>query len=415
MTAIENHDATGAASAAAVANGLAAARASAARYRDWIVAKALPLWSTVGFDAGRGMFQERLDWSGAPQETAARRAMVQCRQIYVFSHAAHLGWFPEGGRLAEIAMNSLLGKFCEDRDPSGGFAFSVNAEGRVVSSVRDAYSHAFVLFAIAWLHRLNGDPRLIDYADRVIAFIDARLQDPVNGGLYDSAPVADRSKRQNPHMHLLEASIALEIAAPGRGYLERAKKLIEIFKTRLFLADPGVLLEYFAEDWSSHPDMLKRRIFEPGHHFEWVWLLREYEKLSGDDLSPWIRQLDGVARRNGIAKSGLIFDELSADMSVLRRSHRIWPHTEAAKAAVATRCGGESAAAQFAAAMLDALAEKFLDKPFAGGWIDHVSAEGVPLVDFAPASSLYHLFLAAAETSHAFPPGSGGERVFDAK
>ncbi len=158
--------------------GLAAARASAARYRDWIVAKALPLWSTVGFDAGRGMFQERLDWSGAPQETAARRAMVQCRQIYVFSHAAHLGWLPEGGRLAEIAMDSLLGKFCDDRDPSGGFAFAVSAEGRVISSVRDAYAHAFALFAIAWLYRLNGDPRLIGYADRIIAFIDARLQRP---------------------------------------------------------------------------------------------------------------------------------------------------------------------------------------------------------------------------------------------
>ena len=145
----------------------------------------------------------------------------------------------------------------------------------------------------------------------------------VNGGLYDSAPVADRSKRQNPHMHLLEAYIALEIAAPGRGYLERAKKLIEIFKTRLFLADPGVLLEYFAEDWSSHPDPLKRRIFEPGHHFEWVWLLSEYEKLSGDDLSPWIHQLDGVARRCGVAENGLIFDELDADMRVLKRAHRI--------------------------------------------------------------------------------------------
>ncbi len=214
MTAIENHDATDAASASAVANGLAAARVSAARYRDWIVAKALPLWSTVGFDAGQGMFQERLDWSGAPQETAARRAMVQCRQIYVFSHAAHLGWFPEGGRLAEIAMDSLLGKFCDDRDPSGGFAFSVSAEGRVISSVRDAYAHAFVLFAITWLHRLNGDPRLIDYADRIIAFIDARLQDPVNGGLHDGAPVADRSKRQNPHMHLLEASSPLRSPRP---------------------------------------------------------------------------------------------------------------------------------------------------------------------------------------------------------
>ncbi len=132
-------------------------------------------------------------------------------------------------------------------------------------------------------------------------------------------------------------------------------------------------------------------------------------------MSPWIHQLDGVARRCGIAENGLIFDELDADMRVLKRAHRIWPHTEGAKAAVATRCAEGGAAAQFAAAMLDALAESFLDKPFAGGWIDHISAEGTPLVDYAPASSLYHLFLAAAETSRAFPSGSGGERVFDAK
>ncbi len=414
MTAAENHDATDAASAAAVTNGLATARASAAGYRDWVVAKALPLWSTVGFDAGQGMFQERLDWSGAPQQTVARRAMVQCRQIYVFAHAAHLGWLPEGGRLAEIAMDSLLGKFCDEHDPSGGFAFSVSGEGRVNSSVRDAYSHAFILFAIAWLYRLNRDPRLIGYADKTIAFIEVHLCDPVHGGLYDRAPIEDRSTRQNPHMHLLEAYIALEAAAPGRGYLERAGKLVEIFKSRLFLADPGVLLEYFAEDWSLHPDPLKRRIFEPGHHFEWVWLLSEYEKLTGDDLGPWIRPLNRIARRNGLAENGLVFDELDADMSVLKRSHRIWPHTEGAKAGVAAHSMGDSAAPQFAAAMLDALAGKFLDKPFAGGWIDHIGPDGAPLVDYAPASSLYHLFLAAAETARAFLPGPDGERVFDA-
>ncbi len=397
MTAKEN---PATADAASEANRLE--RVSASRYRNWIVEKALPLWSTAGFNSGRGMFQERLDRCGAPQEAVARRAMVQCRQIYVFAHAAQLGWFPEGGRLAEIAMDSLLGKFCGERDFSGGLAFSVSAEGRVISSVRDAYSHAFVLFAIASLHRLNGDRRLLGHADRIIAFIDARLQDPIHGGLFDSAPIEDRSKRQNPHMHLLEAYIALEAAAPGRGYLDRAKKIVEIFKTRLFLADPGVLLEYFAEDWSPHPDPLKRRIFEPGHHFEWVWLLREYEKLSGEDLNAWSDQLDRIARRNGIAENGLIFDEVATDMSVLKRSHRIWPHTEAAKAAVARGSAGDRAAPRFAAAMIDALTDAFLDKPFAGGWIDHISAEGVALVDYAPASSLYHLFLAAAETSRAF-------------
>ncbi len=412
MKATENNGAMEAASVAAgAAAQIEAAHASAARYQDWIASKALPLWSTVGFDASQGLFQERLDWSGLPQETVPRRAMVQCRQIYVFAHAAHLGWLPEGGRLAEIAMDSLLDKFCDEGDPSGGFAYSVSAEGGVISSARDAYAHAFVLFAIAWLYRLNGDSRLIGYADRTAAFIDARLQDRVHGGLYDSAPIGDRSKRQNPHMHLLEAYIALETAAPERGYLERAKKLVEIFKTRFFRADPGVLLEYFAEDWGPHRDPLKRGIFEPGHHFEWVWLLSEYEKLTGEDLGPWIRQLDSIARRNGFAKNGLIRDELGADMSILKSSHRIWPHTEAAKAAVAKRFMGEGGAAQFASAMIDRLTATFLDRPFAGGWIDHINAEGLPLLDYVPASSLYHLLLAATEMSRGFSSTPGGERA----
>lgn len=383
-------------------DALKPARAGAWALRDWIAAKALPLWSTTGFDAGQGVFQERLDWSGRPVETVPRRAMVQARQIYVFAHAAHLGWFPEGGRLAEIAMSSLLEKFCEGGGGSGGFAFSVSAQGRVVSTVRDAYAHAFILFAIAWLYRLNGDPRLLGHADATIAFIETALQDPAHGGLYDANPINDRNKRQNPHMHLLEAYLALEGAAPGRGYAERAKGLVDLFKTRLFRDDPGVLLEYFAEDWSAHPDPLKRAVFEPGHHFEWVWLLREYEKLTGEDLQGWILTLDRTARRNGLAEDGMIFDEVNSDMSVLKRSHRIWPHTEAAKAAVARWEMGDDASPRFAAAMIDALRTTFLDKPFVGGWIDHISAEGGPLVDYAPASSLYHLFLAAAETSRAF-------------
>jgi mannose-6-phosphate isomerase len=393
------------------AEELAAARAAAAHFRRWMVAKTLPLWSTAGFDARRGLFQERLDWSGQAQESVPRRAMVQCRQIYVFAHAAQLGWFPPGARLAEMAMGSLIARFCEGRDPYGGFAFSVSDEGSVVSPARDAYAHAFVLLAIAALYRLNGDSRLIGYADRTIAFLDARLRDPVHGGLYDRAPVEDRHKRQNPHMHLLEAYLVLESAAPGRGYLERAQDLVELFKTRLFLADPGVLLEYFAEDWSAHPDPLKRRIFEPGHHFEWVWLLREYEKMSGEDLRRWINPLDRIARQHGLAENGLIFDEVSTDMTAVRRSHRLWPHTEAAKAAVATLHIGEGDAPAFASAMIDALFYAFLDKPFAGGWIDHIGARGDPLVDYAPASSLYHLFLAATEMWRAFPSVAAPENI----
>jgi hypothetical protein len=78
MTETENRRAKDAVSAAvAGTNDMAAAGAGAAQYRDWIAAKALPVWSTAGFDAGQGMFQERLDWSGRPQGTVPRPAMVQ--------------------------------------------------------------------------------------------------------------------------------------------------------------------------------------------------------------------------------------------------------------------------------------------------------------------------------------------------
>ena len=76
-------------------NDVDAAR-SVARLKRWVVDQALPLWGETGFDAARGAFVERLTFEGAPSSRAPRRAMVQARQIYVFSHAALLGWRPEG-------------------------------------------------------------------------------------------------------------------------------------------------------------------------------------------------------------------------------------------------------------------------------------------------------------------------------
>jgi mannose-6-phosphate isomerase len=105
-------------------------------YVQWMIGTALPLWSTAGFDEAGGRFFERLDWDGQPLTLAPHRAMVQARQIYVFAHAASLGWYPSGARLAEIAMASLLRDFRPTA--SKGFAFSVNREGAIISDIRDA-------------------------------------------------------------------------------------------------------------------------------------------------------------------------------------------------------------------------------------------------------------------------------------
>jgi mannose/cellobiose epimerase-like protein (N-acyl-D-glucosamine 2-epimerase family) len=368
-------------------------------YRKWIVDGALPVWSTRGFDAAAGRFRERLDWSGAPIDVP-HRAMVQARQIYVYSHAYQLGWFPGGRDLAERAMASLLRDYGDVSEREASFAFSIDGRGGIASSARDAYTHAFMLFAMAWLHRVNGDPALLTLADRTDAFVQNHLFDTEHGGMFETHPATVRTKRQNPLMHLLEAYLALERAAPGRGHLDRASRIVQLFEARLLDARHGVLLEHFAEDWSAHPDAAMADVFEPGHHFEWVWLLREYEQLGGTALRGQSDTLYRAARERGVDADGRIHDELGSDGSVRKASHRVWPHTEAIKAATARHAGGDASALGFADSMAHTLLQRFLDRPFAGGWIDHVSATGTPLVDYVPASTLYHLFFAASESAH---------------
>jgi mannose/cellobiose epimerase-like protein (N-acyl-D-glucosamine 2-epimerase family) len=363
-------------------------------FLDWTVGTALPFWAERGFDAGAARFRERLDFAGSPV-SVPHRAMVQARQIFVFAEAARFGWLPDGAPLAEAAMASLLRDFAEDWGDQTSVAFSIDpASGAIVSGMRDAYAHAFLLFSIAALYRLNGDSRLLDRADRIINFVERQLADPAYGGLFDAIP-APAEKRQNPHMHLLEAYLFLDIAAPGRGYIERAATLVDLFR-RYFFRN-GLLLEYFAPDWSPSP----RAEWEPGHHFEWVWLLAEYGARAGDDVGAFTEQLYASATRHGIAADGLILDALSPEHAVIRSSRRLWPHAEAIKAAAA-RKDSDSNARAFAEAMATKLMDHFLDQPFAGGWIDHVAADGAPLVDYVPASSLYHLVLAAGVAAKDF-------------
>ena len=69
-----------------------------------------------------------------------------------------------------------------------------------------------------------------------------------------------------------------------------------MFKARLFVANSS------AEGWRTKSEALKRGIVEPGHRFEGVRLPRECEKLTNDDLSVSIEQLDRIARRTDAQK-----------------------------------------------------------------------------------------------------------------
>ena len=73
--------------------------ALAARARSWLFDKNLPIWRTHGWDTKHGGFHERLSQDFKPIELGYKRLLVQCRQIYCYSHACimgHRGFFERG-------------------------------------------------------------------------------------------------------------------------------------------------------------------------------------------------------------------------------------------------------------------------------------------------------------------------------
>jgi mannose-6-phosphate isomerase len=365
-------------------------------FLDWIRTDALPFWGSVGVDRARGGFHERLDLDGRPLEQAPKRLMVQGRQLYVYCHAGVLGWYPDARRLADRCVDYMMASFYRP-DGNAGFVHSLAPDGRVADATRDTYGHAFALLGFAWYHRLTGDRDVLNVADEVLAFLDRSLAAPP-GGYLDAMPPRDAIRRQNPHMHLFEALLALEAATLDGKYLARASELFGLFSTRFFQRATGTLVEYLTKDLVPLVGA-RGNVTEPGHHYEWIWLLRNFARSSGRDVESFCAALYAHADRYGWDAQGYVVDEVDASGTVVKSDRRSWPHAEGLKANIAEGERGRAGCDRKAERCLSRLADTFIGKPMRGGWIDHVDATGTARVNMMPASTLYHLFGAAAEAA----------------
>ncbi len=136
------------------------------------------------------------------------------------------------------------------------------------------------------------------------------------------------------------------------------------------------------------------RLFEPGHHYEWIWLLDRYSKLLSRSLPTCTAALRRTASLYGRSPGGLLWSEVRDDGTVMDSSKRLWPHTEAIKAEL---CGMSGKGCSSADVWLDHLYLRFLKPAIAGGWHDRFDVGDRLLVDYMPASSLYHIVCALSE------------------
>ena len=364
-----------------------------AEIRGWMFEDALPLWGDAGVDRARGGFYEELSLDAKPTNVEFKRLRAQCRQVYVFSHAALLGW-KQGDALAAYGVDYIASKAWLGAD--GGWAKALNADGSVCDATPDLYDLAFVMFAMAWRYKAARDEAALRHLHATLDFIETKMRAP-NGGYWHQLP-PQGPRVQNPHMHLLEACLASFDATQDQRFLERAGEVVDLFRTRFF--DGRTLAEYFTEDW-RRIESEEGRSVEPGHQLEWAWILAAYQRAAGVELSKEAAALVGFAERHGVdPASHATYDEIRDDGAPLRMSSRSWPNTERIKGHLALFEVSGRDPREAVAGSSRLLLDRYLDVKPRGLWLDQFDESGAPTpkaLQAAPTSTLYHVFLAFAE------------------
>ncbi|MEM7662279.1 MAG: AGE family epimerase/isomerase [Pseudomonadota bacterium] len=350
--------------------------------KSWLFDASYPLWSREGV-AGTA-FAEALDMTHAQLTSDTSRVRVQARQTYVFAKAGARGWDKSDAReLTEFGLD-VLRKQC--RRPDGLFGRRLDSDGGgLTDDTADLYDTAFALLAFA-TSAANGTEMPILTA--LPETIKSELTHS-EGGFRETIPDTE-FRLQNPHMHMFEALLELSNVTRLQEHHEMADALQSLCLQHFIDKSTGTLGERFASNWQV-PQGDAGNVVEPGHHFEWAWLLNQHAQQSGGTCPDEARRLYefGISTLDA---DGRAIQEVARNGTPHDASRRTWPQTEALKAHLAMWGSGDERAGERAVDSFDILMDEYLTPE--GGWIDHYSGDGQVLSENMPASTLYHIVCA---------------------
>jgi mannose/cellobiose epimerase-like protein (N-acyl-D-glucosamine 2-epimerase family) len=247
----------------------------AAALRRWLFDIALPLWWKVGADRDNGGFHEAIDLDGKPL-ARPHRARSIARQAFSYGEAGRLGWKGPWRDAAQHWLDFFARCFVT---ADGLVASVVGLNGKVLDAKFDLCDQAFALLAFASGHRAFGDQTpwrrhavaLRTALERNVAYAQGGFREDRAGSL---------PQRANPHMHLFEAALAWIELDDDPTWQRMADAIATLCLDKFIDPANGALRENFAADWSPAAG-LAGRLCEPGHHYEWAFLLDRWAGLSG--------------------------------------------------------------------------------------------------------------------------------------
>lgn len=361
----------------------------ARKFASWMKQRALPIWATLGVQS-ESIFAEELTHDGDAVE-CDHRVRVQARQLFVFSEAGRLGW---RGPWENIVKNGLKGfrKFCCNDD--GSLRALLSSSFAPVSVRASVYDNAFGIFALAHVFAMGIDRQYCETKSlEILDYLEGKLLP--NGAIEEDG---DHPFQANSHMHLLEAALAWEPLSSDVRWTAMSDRVVSLATSVFIDPDDGALREFFTADWKRSNSEYGKRV-EPGHQFEWAWLLHRYAMRR--DNKELLKVSQRLYERGSIgvwSKEGVLADAIDPSGNVVEYSARLWPQTEWLRAALLfARHASGLEADRYLKDAERALGAMNLYLTENGLWQDQLVGPKMFSATNAKASSFYHIMGAYAE------------------
>jgi mannose-6-phosphate isomerase len=340
-------------------------------FQDVIV----PLWQGPGWNADMALPYEALDAEHKPLPPQRYRAMACARQLYLFSSL--IGQVPAAAERAAALFRSLQQYFHDAEH--GGWFYSVDPQGAPLDQRKDLYTHAFILFACAHYWDKVREPRVESVLNAALEVVAQRFA--TGDGLYEASLDRDWSSLksgplQNPLMHLAEAFLATLSVREDVAVQGALVELCTALQQRFIDPQHGVLMEQPLEAVDNW--------FEPGHQFEWYFLLESSPLLRGSALHSSLERAFAFTEQRGVdPQTGAVRAMLDPGGPAKDATQRIWAQAEYLRA-LTLRPDSEDAVLR----QLRALQQRFLHS---GGWYECRDQNGDVSRQDMPSTTPYHL------------------------
>jgi mannobiose 2-epimerase len=246
--------------------------------------------------------------------------------------AAHRAGYGDG-RCAEFARHGvdfLINKMWDKQ--YGGFFWMLNRKGEVTIDKKILYGLSFAMYCLSEYTMSTGDPRGLEYAEKVFDLVKKHCADTMSGGFFEmfernwelcgpGSKGGDR-KTLDVHMHLMEAFTNLYECSKQSIHRRTLIEDIEILIKRILHKKYGTGIPQFCADWKVAPQIKFDIIWgwdrfaeggkkthaedntSAGHNVEFAWLLAHAMDILDEDYFEQYRKVIKKSMDHGM-KNGI--------------------------------------------------------------------------------------------------------------